>query len=48
LAGTGVLWGGGFGGCVPDNFLVNKNGEIVNGLIISVLNLLLAPTGIVI
>ena len=32
-------------GCVPDNLLVNTFGDIVNGLIISGVNLGLAGTG---
>ena len=32
-------------GCVPDNLLVNTFGNIVNGLIISGVNLGLAGTG---
>lgn len=35
-----------FGGsCLPDNILANTAGEIVNGLIISGVNLVLAGTG---
>ena len=34
------------GSCLPEDFWVNKWGEIVNGSIIGVINLLLAPTGI--
>ena len=36
----------GSSGCLPDNFWADKAGEIVNGLIIGVLNLLLSSTGI--
>ncbi len=37
----------GFGsGCVPENFLVDKSGEIVNGFIIAGVNLALAATGL--
>ncbi len=43
LSGT-MLWGFG-GGCLVDDFWVNKSSEIVNGLIIGVINLLLAQTG---
>jgi hypothetical protein len=33
------------GGCLVDDFWVSKNSEIVNGLIIGVINVLLAQTG---
>ena len=37
----------GFGGtCLPDNILANTAGEIVNGLILSGVNLVLTGTGI--
>jgi hypothetical protein len=36
------------GGCLPDDFFVDKSGEIVNGLIVSAINLFLAPTGLAI
>lgn len=43
-----VVWGGLGGGCLPQDFWVGKSGEITNGLIIAVVNVLLAPTGIAI
>lgn len=47
LGVTGAsLWA--LGGCVPDKFWVEKSGEIINGLIISALNLVLQPTGLAI
>jgi hypothetical protein len=39
-----MLWGIG-GGCLVDDFWVNKSSEVVNGLIIGVINILLAQTG---
>lgn len=37
----------GFGGsCLPDNILANTAGEIVNGLILSGVNLVLTGTGV--
>ncbi|UCD28792.1 MAG: hypothetical protein JSV03_17225 [Planctomycetota bacterium] len=47
LTTCGLLFGVG-GGCLPDNFFVDKAGEITNGLLISAINLLLAPTGLAI
>ncbi len=32
------------GGCLPENFIVDKAGEIVNGFIVSGINLALADT----
>lgn len=40
----GLVMGFG-GGCLPDNFLADKAGEIVNGLIVSGINQALADTG---
>lgn len=42
---TGVAWLG-FGGCLPENFWADKWGEIVNGIIISGVNILLDGTGL--
>lgn len=41
----GILFGGLGGNCLPDDFLVLKVGEIVNGIIINVVNGFL-PAGI--
>ena len=34
------------GGCLPDNFWADKSAEIWNGIIIALVNMALAPTGI--
>ena len=34
------------GGCLPDNLLVDTAGTVTSGLIISAINLFLAPTGL--
>ncbi|MHC4672608.1 MAG: hypothetical protein ACYTBZ_08995 [Planctomycetota bacterium] len=36
------------GGCLPDNVLVDTAGAVTSGLIISAINLFLAPTGLAI
>ncbi len=48
IALTGVMASGAMfaGGCaLPENFWVDKSGEIVNSLIISALNMVLAGAG---
>ncbi|MFQ5590582.1 MAG: hypothetical protein ACE5HE_05420 [Phycisphaerae bacterium] len=34
------------GGCLPENFFAEKAGEIVNGLIVSGINMALADSGL--
>jgi len=44
IAGSMMLGVG--GSCLPDQFWVDKWGEIVNGLLISGINNIIAPTGL--
>ena len=46
LVASGSMVMGLGSGCVPDNFFVDKSGEIVNGFIIGGINLALAATGL--
>ena len=46
LSATSVMFVGIGGSCLAANFWSDKISEIVNGLIISALNLVIAPTGL--
>jgi hypothetical protein len=43
---TGMMFGGLGGGCLPEDFWVNKIGEIVNGIIIGLVSTALDGAGV--
>jgi len=42
----GFLFAAGSGGCLPDNLFVDTAGQVASGVIVSAINLFLAPTGL--